>query len=252
MPIALDILSLWSYGTFVLFVVLSLTTISEFISNIKNVYPSLDPIGSGIHPYKSNTIGCSNPCFGTADNDIIIGSPISDQILGLDGNDSIQGNGGNDTIFGGNGNDTISGGTGFDILLGEDGNDVIIGDSTTSLIESSVGNQLAEIDALYDILLGSNFTISSNSQSEMKIHNNNDTNITNLFDFDRQNEPIIHLGTQLLDGGMGDDYLLGQNGDEDFIGGPGHDYFDCGEGTDFVLDFDKREDTVDINCEVLE
>lgn len=56
---------------------------------------------------------------------------------------------------------------------------------------------------------------------------------------------------QLLDGGKGDDFLLGSTSNDFFIGGPGHDYFDCNEGIDTILDFNVNEDTANNNCENL-
>jgi len=242
----------WSDRVIVLFLLLYLLDITDFMSNDRDISGSIDLIGSVTYSSNPNTIDCSTPCTGTMYDDIIIGSLNSEVILGLNGNDNIQGNGGNDTIFGGNGEDIISGGSGFDKLFGEEENDVLIGDSTTSLVDSLIGNDLAAIDALYDILLGTNSITSLTS--DMQLANDGHKNGTDEKDFvvnDKTGNAFQFVGIQLLDGGKGDDYLLGQNSDELFIGGPGHDYFDCGEGIDTVLDF-ADEDTANINCELLE
>jgi Ca2+-binding RTX toxin-like protein len=62
---------------------------------------------------------------------------------------------------------------------------------------------------------------------------------------------ILNIPVSLLDGGKGDDTLIGTSGNEFYIGGPGHDYFDCNEGIDTVLDFNAKEDTANVNCEIL-
>ena len=198
-------------------------------------------------------------CTGTNEDDIIIGASLPETILGLDGNDNIQGNEGNDTVFGGKGNDIISGGTGFDRLFGEDGNDVIIGDSTLSLTSSLVGNELAAINRFNELLLGVNssappvFTTSSISVLTTGMELTNDTKEpADIFASQINSTDIPLTNVQLLDGGKGNDYLLGSSGNDLFIGGPGHDYFDCNEGSDRILDFNPKEDTANNNCDVIE
>jgi len=170
-------------------------------------------------------IRCIFPlCTGTNEDDIIIGSFLNETISSLNGNDKIQGNNGNDAIFGGKGNDIIQGGGGFDRLFGEDGNDILVSDAEISLVGEILPQIFDEIEInsrIIELLLG----ISSSA-------------------------PVIN-GT-LLDGGNGDDNLIGQSGNENFVGGPGHDYFNCEEGTDTILDYNAKEDTADINCENLE
>ena len=69
--------------------------------------------------------------WGTAGNDIRIGTTVADLILGLGGNDRLFGDliggGGPDTIFGGAGNDLLDGGADGDQLYGDDGADVLYG-----------------------------------------------------------------------------------------------------------------------------
>lgn len=69
------------------------------------------------------TISGSGVIWGTAGNDVIVGSDIQDNINGLGGNDIICGRGGNDIISGSAGNDRILGDLGDDALYGHEGND---------------------------------------------------------------------------------------------------------------------------------
>jgi Ca2+-binding RTX toxin-like protein len=236
----------------VIFALMSLAMLTSF-TQLHMTEALFDIFSSEVHVSSSdeNVINCVIPlCIGTNNDDIIIGSFLNETILGLNGNDNIQGNGGRDIIFGGKGDDIISGGTGFDKLFGDDGNDVIIGDSTTSLAETLVGNEVAEVDRFNEILLGANDTVSSSASVSQSI--NSSRNTADIFASQVDVNVLLSMNIQLLDGGKGDDRLLGQNGNEFYIGGPGHDYFNCNEGIDTVLDFNPQEDTADSNCEILQ
>jgi len=221
-----------------------------------------------------NVVNCTTIlCVGSNNDNIIIGSSLNEKILGLKGNDNIQGNDGNDIVFGGDGDDVISGGGSFDKLFGGDGDDVLIGDSTTSLLDSLVGDEVAAVNRYNEMLLGVNSAASSSSTSLAPegINTNKseydkvkslttlseshlDPNMIggDIFALQAQINDLLSSNIQLLVGGKGDDRLLGSSADEFFIGGAGHDYFDCNEGIDVVLDFNPKEDTVNVNCEILE
>jgi Ca2+-binding RTX toxin-like protein len=64
----------------------------------------------------TNLIIASGVISGTAENDLILGSPGADTISGEGGNDCIVGGGGNDTLYGDSGTDVCIGGSGNDIL----------------------------------------------------------------------------------------------------------------------------------------
>jgi Ca2+-binding RTX toxin-like protein len=206
---------------------------------------------------EDDLIRCRLPlCTGTEESDIIIGSFLNEQIFALDEDDKIQGNNGNDTIFGGKGDDVIAGGNGFDKLFGEDGNDALIADAEISIL----GPQSFENLIVDEVLIGSRFNdlllgigasrppinISSSQFSINNIANPNDVFASQIPD------DILSKKITLLDGGKGDDLLIGTSGNEFYIGGPGHDYFNCNEGIDVVLDFNPKEDTSDVNCDILE
>lgn len=225
-----------------------LVPVSSFVQ-FPTAYALFDPFESTfLHTssVEDDVINCViSMCVGTNMSDVIIGSSINETVYGLKGDDNIQGNAGDDIIYGGKGDDIISGGGGFDKLFGQDGNDIIIGDSTTSLAPSQTEDELAITNRLHDLLLGLDIDILSESRLMDGVNNTSD-----VFASQDINDLLLD-NVQLLDGGKGDDRLLGQNGDEFFIGGPGHDYFDCNEGIDTVLDFNPQEDTININCENL-
>jgi len=115
--------------------------------------------------------------FGTAGNDVLLGSNTRDCLSGLDGNDTVAGLlgddtllggagndvlrgdlnnrspqgsvGGNDTLFGGLGNDQLGGKGGDDQLFGEQGNDTLYGDDGDDLLRGGAGN---------DTLIGDDFS----------------------------------------------------------------------------------------------
>jgi Ca2+-binding RTX toxin-like protein len=200
---------------------------------------------------EDDIIRCILPlCTGTDQDDIIIGSFLNERIFGLRGDDNIQGNDGNDVVFGGDGNDIIQGGGGFDRLFGEDGNDVLISDAEISLVGLVIPqlfDEMAINNRVNDLILGIGASAPSNiSQIAINVINSSDIFASQISD------DILGIKGTLLDGGKGDDNLIGQSGNENFIGGPGHDYFNCNEGIDTILDYNAKEDTADVNCENLE
>jgi Ca2+-binding RTX toxin-like protein len=71
------------------------------------------------------------PFFGTAGDDVIIGTAGPDHIYGLAGNDTICSGDGEDLIYGDGGNDDIDGERGTDELHGGGGDDDILGGTNT-------------------------------------------------------------------------------------------------------------------------
>lgn len=64
---------------------------------------------------------------GTPAHDVILAGEGDNEIYGLGGNDTICASGGDDTIYGGRGNDSVDGGPGRDRIFGENGNDTLNG-----------------------------------------------------------------------------------------------------------------------------
>jgi TolB protein len=99
--------------------------------------------------------GCT--IWGTAANDLLVGSDGNDVICGLAGDDKLIGLGGNDRLLGGDGNDSLAGGLGHDVLSGGNGDDTLdaragqadgvaggVGNDTAVL--GSAGNRLNGIE----------------------------------------------------------------------------------------------------------
>lgn len=197
---------------------------------------------------ENQIIRCIIPlCIGTNKDDIIIGSFLNETIFGFKGDDNIQGNDGDDIIYGGDGNDIIQGGGGFDKLFGGNGNDVLIADAEINLVGPQIFDEIIINNRTNNLLLGTN----SNSSVSTGQFNIKNVNGSDVFESEGPND-IVNMPISLLDGGEGDDHLIGTSGNEFYKGGPGRDYFDCNEGIDTVLDFNTKEDTASVNCEVLQ
>ena len=100
---------------------------------------------------------------GTAQADLLAGTPEDDLIFGLMGTDTIAGNSGNDSIFGGKQSDLIDGNSGQDSLFGDldndiinggEGNDFLVGGKGSDSISGNSGNDVLSGDRDTDILIG--------------------------------------------------------------------------------------------------
>lgn len=152
---------------------------------------------------------------GTADDDVLVGTPRrdviwggpgDDVILGLDGHDVICGGPGDDLIFGGDGVDRIYGGAGDDVIHGGLGSDVLRGGPGDDVIHGERGNDEIRGGPGDDRLFGGH-------------------------------------GDDLIFGGAGDDFIHGGLGIDVLKGGPGNDTIDGGYGWD-LLDGGRGNDTV--------
>ena len=148
------------------------------------------------------------------------------QVNGLDGNDKItvsgninaeiNGGNGNDTLIGGSGNDSLNGGAGDDFLDGGLGADNISGGAGTDTVDYSSRTQ--------------------NVSVTLDGHNN---------DGQTGEGDNVSTDIEIVNGGAGNDYLIGNpndtvgrifngNGGNDFIvgGGGGNDQLNGGAGDD--------------------
>lgn len=165
------------------------------------------------------TTGSGNDWITTGNgNDIIHAGDGHNRISTGDGNDIIVTGAGNDRIFSGTGNDMVSGGAGndlisdiygYNVLNGGDGNDRIAGSGT---LNGNEGNDIISGYKYDDILIGGD-------------------------------------GNDRLLGGDGNDFLNGGDGKDQLYGGRGADifFFDSLDEVDFVGDFNRNEDFLDLS-----
>ncbi len=181
---------------------------------------------------------------GTAGDDIINGLGGNDIIAGGDGNDVIMGGDGNDTLIGNGGDDTFlvtgqnsdfayttyDGGDGFDTVLGTAGDDIL---RVRSL---SLANGIERIDGGG----GTNVLAGTVDNNLIDIRGIELVNIARI-DGGRGNDTLIgDDGANILVGGDGNDTLIGNGGDDTFlVTGQNSDFayttYDGGDGFDTVL-----------------
>jgi Ca2+-binding RTX toxin-like protein len=185
--------------------------------------------------------------FGGAGNDTLIGGSGGDQLFGQSGNDTLLGRGGFDLLVGGADNDTLTGGDADDQVFGESGNDRMIwnpGDDT-DLNEGGAGDDTTEVNGgngaevftatangarvRFDRLDPAPFSLDIGT-TENLVLNANDGN--DSFSATGNLAALIKI---TVDGGAGDDTLLGSNGADVFLGGDGNDFVDGQQGNDVAF-----------------
>jgi Ca2+-binding RTX toxin-like protein len=185
--------------------------------------------------------------LGGNGDDVLTGGSASNQLHGGTGNDILRGNGGPDRLSGEGGNDTLIGGAGADSVDGGSGDDRIVwnpGDDT-DLIEGGDGTDTVEVN-------GGNgaetFTVTANGTrvrfdrvnpapfaldigtSEKLVLNANGGN-----DSFSATGNLATLIQMTVDGGAGNDTLLGSNGADFLFGGTANDFIDGQQGNDTVF-----------------
>ncbi|MDO4248224.1 MAG: calcium-binding protein, partial [Neisseria sp.] len=188
------------------------------------------PGESGYNTYKWSSTqrlpdgSLSNGITVAGFDDIIYGSANNDHIEGRLGNDALDGGAGNDLIEGGAGRDLLLGGGGSDIIKGDEGDDFIIANTrlNTGLRVSPDDQWIMPVDGKELVFAGSKWGVFIDEETE----NKEDVRI-----FSGSSETFAdEAGTQgdTLQGGVGDDYILGSN-TNDFIDGDGADVNAAGD-----------------------
>jgi Ca2+-binding RTX toxin-like protein len=137
---------------------------------------------------------------------------------------TLDGGAGNDTIYGSGYNDTLIGGAGADGLLGGLGNDVYYLDSVLDLVTEAANGGF---DSAYATVSG---VVLAANVEQLILYSGAVTGFGNAAD----NSLYGHISTNAvtLDGGAGNDYLLGSAYADTIIGGSGNDTLVGGAGND--------------------
>ena len=179
--------------------------------------------------------------IGTAESEILDGSPDRDSVIASDGDDTITGGSGNDSIFGDGGNDEIRGnqdadvifgGDGFDTLRGSRGDDWLQGNKNGDTLNGGTGNDEVRGGNGFDNIRGA-----------------------------RQNDTLVGgKGADTLNGGVGNDLLTGGENSDVFVfdqsGGTIGSFIDPGSqisggsGFDMIADFTVGEDLIRVTSSV--
>lgn len=185
--------------------------------------------------------------FGGGGNDILIGGSAADQIFGQSGDDALQGKGGSDFLFGGSANDELVGGDGDDLAFGQNGSDTMIwnpGDDTdlneggagvdTVIVNGGNGAEIFTTTAngtrvRFDRLDPAPFAIDIGTSENLVVNMNGGN------DSFSATGNLAALIAITVDGGAGDDAILGSNGVDVLIGGDGNDFIDGQQGNDVIF-----------------
>jgi Ca2+-binding RTX toxin-like protein len=185
--------------------------------------------------------------FGGSANDTLSGGAGGDQLQGQGGNDTLLGRGGVDLLFGGSENDTLTGGDADDQAFGQSGTDRMIwnpGDDT-DLNEGGAGADTVEVNGgggaeqftttangtrvRFDRLNPAPFAIDIGTSENLVLNaNGGDDSVSATGN-------LAALIGITVDGGTGNDTLLGSNGVDLLLGGDGNDFADGQQGNDTAL-----------------
>jgi VCBS repeat-containing protein len=203
--------------------------------------------------------GTTDVINGTSSADTLTGHAGADIISGFAGNDTLNGGGGNDQLDGGVGSDTLNGGIGQDTILLGNGlagdTDHIDGGADRDLLDmSSITNGGVFIDFGYNLgpnqlftfdgfasvtgmesMVGTSFndTMRGDSGSNLIDGGAGDDILLGYSPYDTAN-PLASLGDVML-GGAGNDLLFSGTGNDFLDGGTGNDIIEVGGGTDTVV-----------------
>ena len=185
--------------------------------------------------------------FGGAGNDVLTGGSGGDQLFGQTGNDTLLGKGGFDLLFGGQENDVVTGGDADDQAFGQSGNDRMVwnpGDDTdlneggadTDTVEVNGGNGAEQFTTTangtrvrFDRVTPAPFAIDIGTSEKLVLNANGGD------DSSSATGNLAALIGITVDGGLGNDTLLGSNGVDIVLGGDGNDFADGQQGNDVAF-----------------
>ncbi len=230
-----------------------------------------------------NADGGNDLLQGNAGNDTLLGGGAADTLDGGDGNDSLDGQGGPDLIESGNGDDIFvwqglfsgsdtvtnaSGADGVQVLLGATANNVTISqspipadgtmglfqitDGTAKLtidssigqvtVNSGAGNDTVTVGDLDTVCRASLVIQGADGNDLLSAFNAKAGVIRILIEGGNGNDTLIgSLGDDTLDGGAGTDRLKGGNGNDLLQGGTGADSINGENGSDTLLGGDSND-----------
>ena len=185
--------------------------------------------------------------FGGGGNDVLTGGSGADLAFGQSGNDTLLGRGGADMLFGGSNSDTLTGGDADDQVFGQSDADRMIwnpGDDT-DLNEGGLGTDTVEVNGgngaeaftttangtrvRFDRIDPAPFSIDIGTSENLMVNANGGND---QFSATGNLAALIAI---TVDGGTGDDTLLGSNGSDVLRGGDNNDFIDGQQGNDFIF-----------------
>ena len=171
--------------------------------------------------------------FGSAHDDILVGTYGTNWLFGYYGNDVLDGKEGNDFLLGGDGSDALIGGEGNDGLFGGDGSDALIGGEGIDYALYIYSDEGVEVDLHNGVGRGGyaegdtfpgrqaiEYTDPSGETREIEV-----PDVENLYGSEHDD---------ILVGSQGSNRLIGYKGDDELDGREGHDLLEGFEGADVL------------------
>nr|MCW1950761.1 hypothetical protein [Octadecabacter sp.] len=178
-----------------------------------------------------------------------------DVVYGGAGNDQINGGNGNDTLFGGSGDDTLTGASDNDTMYGGTGNDAFTTSSTggTDVIEGGEDVGDGDVDTLaftdnfgpdgVDVTMTGDEAGNYDFPTDGGSGTFSEIEAFKLTDQNDEFNGVAATAGSTVDGGAGDDLLIGSSGDDSFEGASGNDTLNANEGDD-ALSGGAGDDTI--------
>jgi Ca2+-binding RTX toxin-like protein len=221
-----------------------ITTITYRVTNYEVRHNSLDELGNLItedvpEPDKAERL------FGSVGADLIDARGGNDRIDAKAGDDTVYAGTGNDDVDAGAGNDWVEGGDGEDYLYGDEGNDRLIGGAGIDFLSGDVSRnyvvnrgfvpdsstQLAGDDVLEGGVSAMDMLIGGGGRDSIYANVKVDTDLAI-----EEGDTFTGSGERgdWLDGGAGDDIVVGAQDNEVLFGGSGGDLIIGGAGDDHI------------------
>ncbi len=188
----------------------------------------------------------SDVLFGGVGNDSLTGNDGADSLSGELGDDRLTGDAGNDLLSGDGGHDWASGGAGSDTVYGQSGNDTLSGGDDVDTIGGGAGidtllewTDSAFVAITATSILGLNgdpsdiLAIPSTMEAVQLIGGAS----ANKIDASLSNRAVTiegGLGNDTLIGSRFNDVLIGGSGKDSLLGGAGRDTLNGGAGNDYL------------------
>ena len=194
--------------------------------------------------------------FGGVGDDSLTGNEGADFLSGELGNDRLTGDSGDDTLNGDGGHDWVSGGDGEDAVYGQSGNDTLSGGPANDTIGGGSGfDTLLEVTDSAVVVVTSNAVLGLNGipteslaiPSTIEALHLIGGASANKIDASQSSRPITiegGLGNDTLIGSRFADLLIGGSGRDSLIGNAGQDTLNGGAGNDFISGGDDADSLI--------